>query len=698
MAHFYLSEVGYTLLWHCSWFFGASNSNWLDFMQNITQGSSKVRLKNPGQLQLFNCVCCLYCLSKICLHLIAERRAREYTTHPTPPIKNHGYGHDVDCLFFFFRIKNMEFDLLDRFWKPGKKCKKWQNRPGKKWKTIRKLLRAICSSHLPQHDISNFLCPSHILTSWFHSKIALFRLSISSFVFLSGYGHYTVFVVKVEELCLCFYSKALLFETRHATKRLRKVNFTDPFDNNLLSFMTYRPDKRRVRMTFEPGSFNPRIEILTTLPPRSLGMCSRMLKSNPTILQEQFNQTTFCSINRRTGKYFTTKTPNLLLAGYIIYRDYSQLIISMHVVFRLSFKGTLHSLAALISKIVVFKMSLKILNELEKNSKNQELLFDICIMDWEFFCFSWLGIAAMVSLMGPILFGIHRFSYYYKINDQTSKSKGLCSFGNCSWYIFGAMVNQGGIHLPAADSGRLAVAFWWIFQIITVTTYSGNLVAFLTFPKQENPFDNIANLRSSNLKWASIKQSSLEFLGAQAKEGILKEIYTTSKFYEKNDESKVISNVRNQKEVFFYDRVKLLIEQANDYDRNGHCGLEPSTTILSENPIGLAVPAHSPSLKLLNTEIRKMLQGGLVDKWKRKYWPGENACTMKKTAEIDSNRTVTLSQIYGSYYVLAIGFGAGIIMLLAEYVSKKYRNKTNRVQSIDIRQELAIENMTRVHF
>ncbi|KAG1654618.1 Ionotropic receptor 93a [Nymphon striatum] len=627
MAHFYLSEVGYTLLWHCSWFFGASNSNWLDFMQNITQGSSKVRLKNPGQLQLFNCVCCLYCLSKICLHLIAERRAREYTTHPTPPIKNHGYGHDVDCLFFFFRIKNMEFDLLDRFWKPGKKCKKWQNRPGKKWKTIRKLLRAICSSHLPQHDISNFLCPSHILTSWFHSKIALFRLSISSFVFLSGYGHYTVFVVKVEELCLCFYSKALLFETRHATKRLRKVNFTDPFDNNLLSFMTYRPDKRRVRMTFEPGSFNPRIEILTTLPPRSLGMCSRMLKSNPTILQEQFNQRIV--LKRLMSHQILLLPPN-----------------------------------------------------------------DVTPCRWRY----WLGIAAMVSLMGPILFGIHRFSYYYKINDQTSKSKGLCSFGNCSWYIFGAMVNQGGIHLPAADSGRLAVAFWWIFQIITVTTYSGNLVAFLTFPKQENPFDNIANLRSSNLKWASIKQSSLEFLGAQAKEGILKEIYTTSKFYEKNDESKVISNVRNQKEVFFYDRVKLLIEQANDYDRNGHCGLEPSTTILSENPIGLAVPAHSPSLKLLNTEIRKMLQGGLVDKWKRKYWPGENACTMKKTAEIDSNRTVTLSQIYGSYYVLAIGFGAGIIMLLAEYVSKKYRNKTNRVQSIDIRQELAIENMTRVHF
>ncbi|KAG1654614.1 Ionotropic receptor 93a [Nymphon striatum] len=425
-----------------------------------------------------------------------------------------------------------------------------------------------------------------------------------------------------------------------------------------------------------------------------------------------------CTIHRNLPPYScsNSKVGSLTCLDYVVnvnfretclrdrYKFNSQLIISMHVVFRLSFKGTLHSLG--VKKKIsnpysfnIFKLILKttILDIraaaiLDRYVTVTQLTQKLRQSD------SWLGIAAMVSLMGPILFGIHRFSYYYKINDQTSKSKGLCSFGNCSWYIFGAMVNQGGIHLPAADSGRLAVAFWWIFQIITVTTYSGNLVAFLTFPKQENPFDNIANLRSSNLKWASIKQSSLEFLGAQAKEGILKEIYTTSKFYEKNDESKVISNVRNQKEVFFYDRVKLLIEQANDYDRNGHCGLEPSTTILSENPIGLAVPAHSPSLKLLNTEIRKMLQGGLVDKWKRKYWPGENACTMKKTAEIDSNRTVTLSQIYGSYYVLAIGFGAGIIMLLAEYVSKKYRNKTNRVQSIDIRQELAIENMTRVHF
>jgi glutamate receptor, ionotropic, invertebrate len=40
----------------------------------------------------------------------------------------------------------------------------------------------------------------------------------------------------------------------------------------------------------------------------------------------------------------------------------------------------------------------------------------------------------------------------------------------------------------------MLIGFWWLFVIVTVTTYSGNLVAFLTFPKVESPVNTVEDL------------------------------------------------------------------------------------------------------------------------------------------------------------------------------------------------------------
>lgn len=70
----------------------------------------------------------------------------------------------------------------------------------------------------------------------------------------------------------------------------------------------------------------------------------------------------------------------------------------------------------------------------------------------------------------------------------------------------------GGVQVPRADSGRLIVGTWWLVVLVLVTSYSGNLVAFLTFPMLEAPLNSVKEVSSRALSSGLLAGSSLEVL------------------------------------------------------------------------------------------------------------------------------------------------------------------------------------------
>lgn len=68
------------------------------------------------------------------------------------------------------------------------------------------------------------------------------------------------------------------------------------------------------------------------------------------------------------------------------------------------------------------------------------------------------------------------------------------------------------MHLPQADSARILVGAWWLVVLVVATTYCGNLVAFLTFPKIDIPITTIDELLAhrDTVSWSMTPGSFLE--------------------------------------------------------------------------------------------------------------------------------------------------------------------------------------------
>ncbi|XP_070072674.1 ionotropic receptor 93a, partial [Drosophila takahashii] len=287
---------------------------------------------------------------------------------------------------------------------------------------------------------------------------------------------------------------------------------------------------------------------------------------------------------------------------------------------------------------------------------------------------TWLCLVGIILLTAPMLYAINRLA---PLRDM--QISGLSTVKSCFWYIFGALLQQGGMYLPRADSGRLVVGFWWIVVIVLVTTYCGNLVAFLTFPKFQPGVEYLNQLeRHKAISEYGLRNGTFfeRYVQTTTREDF-KHYMSRARIYGSGQEED-IEAVKQGQRINIDWRINLQLIVQQHFERDKECRFALGKESFVDEQIALIVPAQSAYLHLINRHINSMFRMGFIERWHQMNLPSADKCSGKSAQRQVTNHKVNMDDMQGCFLVLLMGFTVALIIGCCELGYRRFRASRKR--------------------
>ncbi|XP_068220145.1 glutamate receptor ionotropic, delta-2-like [Palaemon carinicauda] len=238
-----------------------------------------------------------------------------------------------------------------------------------------------------------------------------------------------------------------------------------------------------------------------------------------------------------------------------------------------------------------------------------------------------------------------------------------------SFNVFRTIINQGNLISVSLWSHRCIFFAWYSFCMIIYALYSGTLIAVLAIPSYEKPVDSL-----TDLPWAVLQEgytlgtsrmSMMEFLFKYATEGIYKETWALFN-HEDRDQSFIRGDTAYEevlkREKFLY--IGPTLRAHTEALRHGREKFHIGKDSFSSMWIGYACARGAPFKKEFNRLILRILQAGLIIKWK-----DDELRKMKKARPGKApsrQRPIKLIYMQAAFYVLLLGYTVSTFTFLLE--------------------------------
>ncbi|XP_033760423.1 probable glutamate receptor [Pecten maximus] len=285
-----------------------------------------------------------------------------------------------------------------------------------------------------------------------------------------------------------------------------------------------------------------------------------------------------------------------------------------------------------------------------------------------------LCVCISIPVVSLLLFLFERFSPCCVGDDDREEKSGLHTYQDAFWYVYGALLTQGGEHLPRSQTGRILLSSWWLFCIIMMATYSGNLIAFLTVNKDKPPFSTVVDmLQQDNYRWGTVGGSSWITAFDETRAPDLMKVWAKMKEFNSSDASILSSKPSEHfKKVlgggyaYIGDQTQMEVKMAKE------CSLLMSDDEFMPLQYAFGLPNFSPYTKMFSDELLHVHESGLLHIWKSRWWPQRNFCDGEL---VTAAKTITLIDVQSAFYLIGIGLTLATLIIIMEKVAFWYQTR-----------------------